>query len=307
MRWSGPWGIVGRVWPRHEQRGRPLNSVVRLHVAMSAEKTTFSQLFLKSAGRHFVTLSCIETLEDASEKILVFSGFVVEVAGEWFYVTAGHILRDVRLATEAGAKFDVWRLDDQATGNSFRGAAVPLAFDIQRWLILCDDSIGLDYGVLHLDGLYRRQLEAGGVVAIAKGAWADYVDDHDHWALLGIPSESMAYEKGTLIHARIVVVPLEPCDEPAAAGEKADNQFFSRFKDDPKGIVTNVDGMSGGPIFALKKIEGEWKYSVIGVQSAFYDRSRILGACPFPSLGRALEEIVGPIVKQFRGAESHAT
>src|SRR5471032_3385800 len=29
MRWSGPRGIVGRVWPRHEQRGRPLNSVVR--------------------------------------------------------------------------------------------------------------------------------------------------------------------------------------------------------------------------------------------------------------------------------------
>ena len=28
-RWSGPWNIVGRVWPRHGRRGRPLNSVVR--------------------------------------------------------------------------------------------------------------------------------------------------------------------------------------------------------------------------------------------------------------------------------------
>jgi hypothetical protein len=26
---SGPWAIVGRVWPRHSGGGRPLNSVVR--------------------------------------------------------------------------------------------------------------------------------------------------------------------------------------------------------------------------------------------------------------------------------------
>jgi hypothetical protein len=32
MRWSGPWGIVGRVWPRLDRCGRPLNSVVRLHM-----------------------------------------------------------------------------------------------------------------------------------------------------------------------------------------------------------------------------------------------------------------------------------
>jgi hypothetical protein len=32
MRWSGPWNIVGRVWPRHGHRGRPLNAIVRRHV-----------------------------------------------------------------------------------------------------------------------------------------------------------------------------------------------------------------------------------------------------------------------------------
>jgi hypothetical protein len=286
--------------------GRPFNGIVRLHTGQAHRVTSLSQRFLKSAGRHFVTLSCVETLKDATEKVLVFSGFVVEVAGEWFYVTAGHIVRDVRLATGAGAKFDVWRLDDQSAGHSFGGAAIPLAFDLARWLELCDDEIGLDYAVFHLDGLYRRQLEAGGVVAIAKDAWAEYIDDHDHWALLGVPSESVAYEKKNLIHARIVVAPLESCDEPAAAGKKAQNQFFARLKD-PATTLRDIDGMSGGPIFALKKVDGVWKYSVIGVQSAFYDQSRILGACPFPSLGRALEKIVDPIVAQFRDVASNAT
>jgi hypothetical protein len=31
-------------------------------------------------------------------RIHLFSGFVVDIAGEWFYVTAGHILRDIRKA-----------------------------------------------------------------------------------------------------------------------------------------------------------------------------------------------------------------
>src|SRR5471030_371452 len=34
MRWSGPWSIVGRVWPRHTGGGRPLNAIVRHHENM---------------------------------------------------------------------------------------------------------------------------------------------------------------------------------------------------------------------------------------------------------------------------------
>ncbi len=34
MCWSGPWTIVGRVWPRHGHRGRPLNAIVRQHQDM---------------------------------------------------------------------------------------------------------------------------------------------------------------------------------------------------------------------------------------------------------------------------------
>ncbi len=35
MRLSGPWNSVGRVFPRHGHRGRPLNWVVRWHVDAS--------------------------------------------------------------------------------------------------------------------------------------------------------------------------------------------------------------------------------------------------------------------------------
>ena len=73
--------------------------------------STLTERFVQSVGRHFVTLSCIQTAQDQTQQYThVFSGFMVEIAEEWFYVTAGHILRDVRKAVNAGSTFDIWRL-----------------------------------------------------------------------------------------------------------------------------------------------------------------------------------------------------
>jgi hypothetical protein len=226
----------------------------------------------------------------AEEKVLVFSGFLVEGGDVWFYVTAGHILRDIRASLANGGEFDVWRLDDQTAGNRFNGAAIPYAFDIDKWLVIDDEDVGLDYAALPLDTIYRLQLKAGGAIPIDKVAWGDHVTEHDQWALVGIPYETVAYDQENIITGRIAVMPLEPAEEPAVAGRKAENQFYARLTD--LGNVKDIGGMSGGPVFALKKVEGEWKYKVIGVQSTWYPSARTIAACPFVSLGASLEELV---------------
>lgn len=261
---------------------------------MLAAMSNLSADFLRTVGRHFVTLSCVQrTPGSPNEKIFVFSGFVVDVRGVWIYVTAGHILRDIKTSLDSGAVFEIWRLDDQTAGNGFKGAAIPYAFDVDRWLVIEDLQTGLDYAVVVLDTMYRVQLEAGGVVPIDKTAWGDHVTEFDHWAEIGIPSETVEYDTRSHIKARIVVAPLEPAEVPAGAGRRAENQFYAKLKGDSAGVVTDIDGMSGGPIFALKKVGEDWKYSVIGVQSGWYPRARVITACPFSSLGYALEEIVG--------------
>jgi hypothetical protein len=261
--------------------------------AMTDEaKEPLSKLFLKRAGRHFVTLSCVQMIDGSKEKVLVFSGFVAQARGEWFYVTAGHIIRDIRLAMEAGAKFDVWRFGDQTAGHRFGDAGIPLDFDHAPWLVLNDDENGLDYAVMHIDGLYRQQLEVGGVVPIGNNSWGTHLDEHDHWALVGIPAESVAYDARTMIGARFVVIPVETVGEPAGAGDKAKNQFYARLKDESPRKIEDIDGMSGGPIFAMKKECADMYYSVIGVQSGWYRESRVIAACPFSSLGKALEAII---------------
>jgi hypothetical protein len=252
--------------------------------------------FMKSVGRHFVTLSCVRTIPGVEEeKIFVFSGFLIDVKGVWFYVTAGHILRDLRTAIGQGAKFDVWRLGDQTAGSRFNNSAIPYGFDIDRWGVIEDDRRGLDFAVVSLEELYCRQLHAGGAVPIAKDAWGDHVMDHDYWALVGVPSETVTYDGKTLIEAKVVVAPLEPVDPPATAGSKAENQFYGHLKDDSIGMLRNVDGMSGGPVFSVKKVNGTWKYMVIGVQSAWYESSRVIAACPFSSFGAALEDLVSEV------------
>jgi hypothetical protein len=246
-----------------------------------------------TVGKHFVTLSCIQTPPANSlAKVLVFSGFVVDVLDEWFYVTAGHILRDIRTALTSGSSFDHWRLDDQTAGNRYSGKAVPYAFDAEAWLVIEDATTGLDYAAVHLRDFYRRQLEAGGVTPIAKTAWSDHVTEYDHWILMGIPSESVEYDGETVITGRVVMSPLIPADEPSLAGDRANNQFFAKPLDGSDPIFKDADGMSGGPVFALKKVGDQWLYGVVGVQSAWYPTSKTLAICPFSSFGLALEEIV---------------
>lgn len=252
-----------------------------------------NERFIKTVGRHFVTLSCVQILASTpNERVLVFSGFLADVDGVWFYVTAGHILRDIRSALNAGATFDVWRLGDQTAGNRFKNTAIPFAFDIDRWLVIEKEEIGLDYATVALETMYCELLKAGGAIPIDKNAWGDHVTEHDQWALVGIPSETVSYDGKTIISARVVVAPIEPVDEPAVAGPKAQNQFYGRLKDHSAAVLKDVDGMSGGPIFALKKVAQTWKYSVIGVQSGWYPSSRIIAACPFSSLGLALQDVV---------------
>lgn len=260
-----------------------------------------SERLNKTIGRHFVTLSCVQQFPaDGGERVHVFSGFVVEISGEWFYITAGHILRDVGTALDAGSTLDVWRLGDQTAGHSFRNTGVPYAFDIGQWLVLEDEAAGLDYATVHLGGLYRRQLEAGGIIPFQVDAWSDHTVPHDRWALVGVPTESVGYDGKTLITARIVVAPLTATGAPPLAGAKENNQFYAKLDDDPEEIVKDLVGMSGGPIVMLKH-ERVWKYSIIGVQSGWYPALRVIAACPIRSFIDALRPIVDEALQIAEG------
>lgn len=253
--------------------------------------SNINQQFLSAVGRHFVTLSCEQTLpDDSTKRVLVFSGFIADINGFGFYVTAGHILRDIRNSLNKGGVFDVWRLGDQTAGNRFNDIAIPFDFNIDDWAVIEDESNGMDYAATPLGSLFCRQLEAGGVAPIGKEAWGNHLMDHDQWILVGIPSEKVAYDGESVITATVAMIPITAVDAPELVGQKTNNQFYGRLHDDSSSIVHNIDGMSGGPIFAVNNKEKS--YVVIGIQSGWYPNSRIVAACPFASLAFALEDLV---------------
>ena len=264
---------------------------------------SFTTRVFRAVARHFVSLSCLQRAPSGEERSLVFSGFLVAVAGQWFFVAAGHILEAVRDALASGYTFDRWRLDDQTAGNAFKGMAVPLAFDPDEWLVVENEELGLDYAALPLLEMYRLPLAAGGVQPLVEDAWGDHVTDRDHWLLVGIPRESVSFDGAKTITARVVMAPLSPCDEPEAAGQKVANQFYAKLHDDEDGVVADIDGMSGGPIFGLKNVDDKWKCQVIGVQSGWYQGNRVIAACPFSSFGFALRSLVEEAKRSLEGAD----
>jgi hypothetical protein len=76
------------------------------------------------------------------------------------------------------------------------------------------------------------------------------------------------------------------------AGARAQNQFYAKLSDDSEDFVKDADGLSGGPIFSFRKIDGIWHYWVIGLQSSWYPAARTLAACPFASFAVELEKVV---------------
>lgn len=268
--------------------------------------TTFTERVFRSIGRHFVTLSCVASPPGSHyESLHVYSGFLIEVSGLWLYVTAGHVLREIESALDAGYKLSVWRLDDQTAGNSFEGKAIPIDFDIDRWIVLEDEEIGLDYAALPLDDLYRLGFEAGNASPFGKRSWGDHVARADHWVVVGLPNETVDYDGESTIQGRVVVALLEPTEPPRMAGARKENKFYARLKDGYEEYVTNIQGMSGGPIVALTNANNEWRYAVIGVQSGWYSSIRTISACPISSFGSALEALVDETI-ELTGKGIHA-
>jgi hypothetical protein len=223
----------------------------------------------------------------------VSSGFVIEVEGFWFYVTAGHILRNIEEATAAGSNFDVWRFGDQAARGPFKETGIPFDFVPENWIVIRDEDVGLDYAAMHLRDLYREALVRGEVAPLSKDTWGDHVTEYDQWVLVGVPMETVVHDGESRITARLIGIAVtEEKDVPDGAGEKVQNQFYARLMEGSEAIIKNVEGMSGGPLLATKRKDGRISYKVIGIQSAWYPSTRVIAACPFSSLGLGLEAAI---------------
>jgi hypothetical protein len=280
---------------------------------MTQTERTLPERLLEKLCSHVVSLSWVDVGVSSEKKDsastsngpMAFSvtAFVIAVRGIWFLVTAGHILRDLDKRLAEGRKIISSRLVD---GFNVDESLPPIPFvlgDTDQWYVYQD---GLDYALLPLRPNYVEQLHRGGIRALDQGHWTELPTQVDRHFLLGFPSQAAQVSVNcsgshgdVSISMGIPLLPLEPVDEPPAVLRLANERFYARVPI-TKGVVdgqpitlSDIDGMSGGPLFAVSKVDNDrLRYWVIAIQSGWERKSRVLAACPINPLIQAIHDCI---------------
>lgn len=259
--------------------------------------------------RHIISLSWVDAktqpdgASDYDPKAFAVSGFVISVRNIWFLVTAGHILRDLDNRLRAGRRIVNSRLID---GFVSREPSQPIPFplgDTPQWYVYDD---GLDYALIPLRTCFVRLLSTGGVSALGENAWVDIPESPDGDFLLGFPNQAAEIAvapnggKGNVtVSLGTPLLPVQRVYDPPDVLKRGAERFYASvpFTDGDVGdkqiTLTDIDGMSGGPIFAVQRAENDrFRYWVVAVQSGWAKRSRVLAACPIRPLIDAIAKCI---------------
>lgn len=171
-------------------------------------------------------------------------------------------------------------------GNDYP-LGVPYDFDLREWIVIQADINGTDYAIAPLTELMASNLNAGGIQPLRENGWGEMpFDQYPDWLLVGVPDES--YRRDADRHTlALTAIPLEPTECPPGLLNPPVNKVFARLIEQPEldtARVESVVGMSGGPIFGVKKNDAAKlaEYWAIGVQSGWLASHRVVTFCPLP-------------------------
>lgn len=258
-------------------------------------------------AKHFVHLECRVTLPDGKVQPWGFSGSIVEEGPEWFIVTAGHCLEQIKEYQSKGCTFSNWQLDDAAGINARFDRMGPFLLDGSLKGHLYDEASGIDYATIHLRDMYKRQLQSNGIEPLGHDAWPKYHRAFDSFWLLGVPvatlyvgtSPAQTWKGAHLMELDA----LTPSDVPSNLARATFGRHYFKIisgMDDVEPSVTSIVGMSGGPIFGVRTIDRVRRYWWIGIQSTWDPDTRSVSASPVD--GR-LRRVLKKWLRMFPAAE----
>jgi hypothetical protein len=236
--------------------------------------------FIQLLGSSLLAISCRfalrrpKTGELDREQAFACTAFAMNFDNTPVLLTAGHVIQD--------------ELDPILVDKVYKGCPVelyetricdffgfdpkvkrPMPFDhyaetprakIDQSMLL--RSRGLDFGILLLRPLYWSGIEANGVTPLNESFWAEEEDRFDTYRMVGFPSSPQLRTKGLIQTTSYRII--RTTDPDAKGPDGKPNWFVGQL---PQGI-TDVKGVSGGPIFGFRKRpDGAWDYRVVAMQS----------------------------------------
>ena len=98
-------------------------------------------------------------------------------------------------------------------------------------------------------------------------------------------------DDGLVAGCQPVLISVERLHPSDVEGVHADTWFVGRIP--PEVEIQDIKGMSGGPIYGLRKSEtGQWSYNVIALQSWWRKKSRTTFGCSLPAFAEALHGVM---------------
>lgn len=135
--------------------------------------------------RHVVALRVECDMPDGTRGRDVYSCFVLEMWGEWLLVTAGHVLKDLHAILPERKNVSVNLFDAWRPGAS----RLPIPFPLLDARTLAVYADGLDLGLVVLDELFRRGLQANGIVPFIESSWRSPPSGMRLHAVVGFPEQ----------------------------------------------------------------------------------------------------------------------
>jgi hypothetical protein len=251
---------------------------------------------LSDLGRHIVAICGsyvpLNNKGEPSDKPSFYSytGTVFELLGAWYIVTAGHVLRRLEEATNSPAV----RIEAQVLADYFGVRTtnrMPLPFKPleQHCSYIDDDSLGLDFGLVSISPLFRKNLDANGILPLSSRQWnfPSAVAFEQH-GVVGFPDE---YTDGFPSSSGASMVGwVKPTYVPIRRIADDTSKKFARFKGEiiDRGDQESIRGMSGGPIFGFYREGQDTKYLLEALQVE-WDRSSLVYGCPVKAMMGVLQ------------------
>ena len=215
-------------------------------------------------SRHIVPIYLLFEKDGEPKHPVWFTAFLLQVRGNYLLATVGHCLDDVETMERRGWKITKARLMDALSFNAKFLDPIPFDYHLSSpYRPLQQDEN--DYGLLILSDLTAAALLANQILPISEAAWECDMGEPELYFVTGILGIGSTVTQ-EYAHLKAVSALIQHIPECPSCFNHVALRWYGKVL--PTEQITSLEGMSGGPVFAMKYVDGRYKYWLHGIQSA---------------------------------------
>jgi hypothetical protein len=252
---------------------------------------TRARIFNANIQEHILSLNVVYLINGLPNSCWI-SGFLVYTKKLLIWLTAGHVLKSL---DEFLQNNKIGGVKTRWFDNCPKKDAPFIPCDYSSLLKTPIDIEGYDFGIVILRKIYADQiLNVKENKPLTEIHWK--LNDGfkaEGYYLVGLPTEFTKLDQtssssgGLEVRASSTLVSV-PLTEEGRVIHQSDGDFWQHennfygqvhpIRNDDKSLLTDISGMSGGPIFGVRRIdEDRFEYRIIAIQSSWFQKKFIRG------------------------------